>query len=235
VTRTDELSRRSGMDAYLSTPMPADSTSWRTAAICVIDLETTGLDPATNEIIAFATLPIAGGRVRPREARYRLVRPNRMPEAATIRIHGLRSEELADAPSLSDVLGDLVEPMTATALVVHVRSVEEGFLGRVIGDAGGVLRNPVIDTAELATELFSRRRQSIESPIGLTALARRLGLPVHRPHEADGDALTTAQVFLALATQLDRFEPQTIGSLRRLPHRLAPWRTLRRALRRVRS
>jgi hypothetical protein len=27
-----------------------------------------------------------------------------------------------------------------------------------------------------------------------------MGLPSHRPHVAEGDALTTAQVFLALAT-----------------------------------
>ena len=40
-------------------------------------------------------------------------------------------------------------------------------------------------------------------------------LPAHRPHTADGDALTTAQVFLALATHLDALEPQTVGSLQR--------------------
>ena len=38
----------------------------------------------------------------------------------------------------------------------------------------------------------------------LAAVARRLGLPSHRPHTADGDALTTAQVFLALGAHLDR-------------------------------
>ena len=43
-----------------------------------------------------------------------------------------------------------------------------------------------------------------------------LGLPVHSPHVAEGDALTTAQLFLALATHLDQMEPQTIGSLARL-------------------
>ena len=39
---------------------------------------------------------------------------------------------------------------------------------------------------------------------------------MHRPHAADGDALTTAQVFLALANRLDKREPQTVGSLARL-------------------
>jgi DNA polymerase III epsilon subunit-like protein len=39
---------------------------------------------------------------------------------------------------------------------------------------------------------------------------------VHRPHVAEGDALTTAQLFLALVTHLERAEPQTIASLARL-------------------
>jgi DNA polymerase III epsilon subunit-like protein len=44
-------------------------------------------------------------------------------------------------------------------------------------------------------------------------MVRSLGLPVHRPHHADGDALTTAQAFIALATHLEVFKPQTVGSL----------------------
>ena len=92
-----EPDARSNLSAYVRTPMPAAETPWREADLCVIDLETTGLDAASDEIIAFATVPIAGARVRVREARYRVVRPRRMPRANTILIHGLRSEELADA------------------------------------------------------------------------------------------------------------------------------------------
>ncbi len=40
-----------------------------------------------------------------------------------------------------------------------------------------------------------------------------LGLPAHRPHDALGDALTTAQVFIALATHLDARRPETVGRL----------------------
>jgi DNA polymerase III epsilon subunit-like protein len=36
---------------------------------------------------------------------------------------------------------------------------------------------------------------------------------VHRPHHADGDALTTAQAFIALATHLEAFGSVTLGSL----------------------
>ena len=36
---------------------------------------------------------------------------------------------------------------------------------------------------------------------------------MHRPHHALGDALTTAQVFIALATLLDGYGPQTVRTL----------------------
>ena len=73
----------------------------------------------------------------------------------------------------------------------------------------------MIDTAVLAAELRSPRAAAIEGPIGLTPLAdAALGLPVHRRHEADGDALTTAQVFLALRR----------SSTPSAPRRSARWR-----------
>ena len=224
----------SGLGAYVNNPTPAAKTPWREADLCVIDLETTGLDAANDEIIAFATIPIEGGRARLHGATYRLVRPGRMPEAETIRIHGLRSEDLADAPPLSEVLDQLFAALTGRALVVHVAAVEESFLAPVLREAGAELHNPVIDTAELAAELYSLRRERVPERFGLTPLARSLDLPVHRPHEADGDALTTAQVFLALATQLDALRPQTIGSLASLRHRRGAGAWLHRTLGRLR-
>jgi len=155
----------------------------------------------------------------------------RMPRANTILIHGLRREELSKAPRLNEVMDELLAELTGRVLVAHCATVEEGFLHAALLGAGSGLRNPVIDTAGLAAELFSRRRQSGE--FELTPLARRLGLPVHRPHEADGDALTTAQVFLALATELDTSGRQTVGSLGKLRRQSGPLRTFRRALRRI--
>ena len=48
----------------------------------------------------------------------------------------------------------------------------------------------------------------------LGPLAAELGLPVHAPHHARGDALTTAQAFLALATHLEALGRGSIRSLR---------------------
>jgi DNA polymerase-3 subunit epsilon len=228
--------------AYERAAESPPSTPWREATYSVIDLELTGLDPAVDEIVSFAAVTVTGGSVRLADSRYRVIRPRRMPSADTVRIHGLRSSDLTAAPDLEEVLDDLLDALTGRVLVAHVAPIEEGFLRAALETGGLTLRNSFIDTAELAVELRRRRHQppprgarsgtsgkAISSP-GLSELARSLGLPVHRPHHAEGDALTTAQVFLALATHLDRFEPQTVGSLERLS-RPRGWSGLRRRLR----
>lgn len=219
---------------YAETPPPDPSTRWNEADFCVVDFETTGLDPTSHEIISFAALQIERGRLRLDDARYQLIRPRRMPGRETILIHGLRRAELVDAPSLGEALDGLLEALTGRAMVAHVASIEAGFLGAALAQAGIRLVNPIIDTAALAAELFRLRDHRGPSPVALTPLAQALGLPVHRPHEADGDALTTAQLFLALAAHLDQFSPQTVGSLAQLNERTRNRAPLRRAVRRFR-
>jgi DNA polymerase-3 subunit epsilon len=198
----------------------------------VLDLETTGLDPKVHEIISFATVHVDQGRVRLDDAGYQFVRPHRMPNRETILIHGLREADLADAPPLADVLDGLLDALAGKALVAHVATIEERFLGAALDEGGITLINPIVDTATLAAELFRLRGQGA-APLELARLANALGLPSHRPHEADGDALTTAQVFLALATHLDAFSPQTVGSLAELRGRGQPGSRLRRVRRRL--
>jgi DNA polymerase-3 subunit epsilon len=218
--------------------MPAadgQSTPWREADFCVVDIEATGLVLAVDEIISFAALRIAGGRLHLDDARYQLVRPRHMPERGTILIHGLRRADLVDAPPLADVLDDLAAALAGTVMVAHVAIIEEAFIGAAFRAAGRRLANPIVDTAALAAELHRLRREPPPAPRDLAAIANWLGLPVHRPHEADGDALTTAQVFLALASHLDEFSPQTVGSLERISRTPAvKRRPLREALRKVR-
>jgi DNA polymerase-3 subunit epsilon len=194
------------------------STPWREAVFTVLDFETTGLDPSAHEIISFATVTVAEGRVSLADARYELVRPRRMPDAESIRIHGLREADLVDAAPLSEHLDGLLEALNGRAIVAHVAKVERGFLGAALEERGLEVRNPFIDTASLDRELRRLRQQPAaeREPIGLSAMARELGLPVHRPHHADGDALTTAQAFIALATHLDELGPRTVGSLVRI-------------------
>jgi DNA polymerase III subunit epsilon len=202
--------------AYEGAKPAGSRTPWRQARYAVVDLETTGLDPSRDEIISFASVPIDEGRVVVGRVATAIARPARMPGPETMRIHGLRPIDLADAAPLAEVLDVVLEALTGRVMVAHVAAVERGFLAPALKRAGLSLAMPVLDTDALAGQVLGTNRAGDGAVIPLADAARELGLPVHSPHVAEGDALTTAQLFLALATRLDRMKPQTVGSLERL-------------------
>jgi DNA polymerase-3 subunit epsilon len=192
-----------------------DRRGWREVELVVVDLETTGLNPLRDEIISFAAIPVSQGRVRPAEVVSTLLRPRRPPAAAGIRIHGLRESDLRDQPGLEQRIDVITGALRDRVLVAHCAWIETRFLAAALADHDRIPEGPVIDTMMLGPAVLARRGIPCPDAPSLEFLARALGLPVHRPHHADGDALTTAQVFIALAVHLERDRDATIGELAR--------------------
>ena len=207
--------------AYARAPRASLRAPWRDAAYCVVDLELSGLDPRAHEIISFGAVPIDAGRIRLDGASHGLVRPTRPLAEEAIRIHGIRAADLAGAPPLEEALEALLLAMTGRILVAHHASVERGFLTPALRRAGVRLRGPVIDTVFVARLWLAERDGHVPGRMTLAELASACGLPAHSPHTAIGDALTTAQLFIAASTHLDARRPETVRELARAGTRLA--------------
>ena len=198
--------------AYAHATVASGRTPWRRAHFCVVDLELSGLDPRTDEIISFAAVPVDAGRVIAGNAIYGLCRARQPLREESVLIHGIRTVDLADVPPIDEAIQPLIAMMTGRVLVAHVAWIETSFLAPVLRLQAVRLRRPILDTRELA-QLLALERGKRFALSSLGELSRSLGLPVHRPHHALGDALTTAQVFIALATHLESYVPQTVRSL----------------------
>jgi DNA polymerase III subunit epsilon len=219
------LARDEGARAYAQARLPPLGSSWREARFCVVDLELSGLDPHRNEIVAFGGLPIDAGRVRLHGAVAGLVRPTRPLSEAAIRVHGIRAADLADAPPIAEALEPLLAAMAGRVLVAHHAPIERAFLGAALRRLRVRLRGPVLDTAVLARVWLAERDGELPPRMTLTQLAHACGLPVHSPHTAIGDALTTAQLFIVAASQLDARRAETVRGLARAELRLADLET----------
>ena len=206
---------------YARAELPPARTPWLQARWCALDFELTGLDASADEIISFGALPIDDGRVRLEGAAVGLVRPTAPLAESAIRVHGLRALDLAHAPPAREGLDPLLAAMAGRVLVAHHAPVERAFLGDALRALRLRLRGPVLDTAVLARVWLAERDGELPGFLDLGALARECGLPVHSPHTAIGDALTTAQLFVAAASQLDARSPQTVRRLARADQRLA--------------
>ena len=200
-------------EAFVRASRPADGTAWREARWCALDLEMTGLDPRTDEIIAIGAVPIDDGRVVLGGAMYTLVRASKRSKVGAVLVHKLRLADVAEAPSLDEAIDLLLAAIAGRVPVFHTAAIEAGFLERQF--ARRHVRLPRgADTEALGRRwLRMRDGQAPAHGLSLGRLAAALGQPGEVPHHALGDALSTAQVFIALATRLDAVEPQTVGSL----------------------
>jgi DNA polymerase-3 subunit epsilon len=176
---------------------------WRSGEFVALDFELTGLDPAQDAIISFGTVPVSGGRVLLADAIYREVKPSVPPSIGSVKVHGLRSKDLAGAPSLSRVTHELSDALAGRYLLTWVADVEIGFLRTVFGKPWWWWRRRTIDVLDLV-RVHAHDQQIAASPgeAGLSVTAKRYGVPDEDPHHALNDALMTAELFLVLATKL---------------------------------
>ena len=197
---------------FKDTPRPAPDTPWRDGAWCAVDLELTGLNARSDEIVAIGAVPIVGGQLILGEALYTLARPERPPKTPAVLVHKLRSADLADAPPLHDAIDSLLEVLAGRVPVFHTAVVEQTFLGRALRRRHVRLPRDA-DTEALGIAWLRERDGIAPAGLSLARLASLLGQPAEDPHHALGDALTTAKAFIALASHLDAGRPQTVASL----------------------
>jgi ATP-dependent DNA helicase DinG len=113
-----------------------------------VDLETTGLDPARDEVIELGALFVQDGQVVRRLSR--LFRPGAPLPLAIRRLTGLKDEDLAGQPPFSDFAAELEEALDGWTVVAHNAGFERSFLDAVFRRVDAEL----IDSCELLHYLY---------------------------------------------------------------------------------
>ena len=179
-----------------------------------IDLEMTGSNSEEDEIIEIGAVRF-NGHTQDGEPFHFFIRDTRPVPYPVRRLTGIREDELRSARALplDEALRRLAEYIGDAPLVGHNIATDVAFLRA----AGLTLRNPLLDTYDLAITLIPDLKT-----YGLEAIATHLGVGATRYHRAVDDAQTTRRVFLLLLARLQALDPQTRDELARLPHS-APW------------
>jgi len=186
----------------------------------VLDTELTGLDPDRDEIVSIGAVRLEGLSIRPDQTFSRLVKPRRaMPKTSTL-IHRITPSQVQDAADLAEVLPGFVEFLNGTLVVGHNVGLDMSFLNNACREClGGSLRNPCLDTMRMAQIHRAEQwenyydRYDLKVSYGLADLAAEFGLPRFPAHNALGDAMQTAYLFLYLVRKLKDGGIETLRDL----------------------
>ena len=188
---------------FLSTPFPQPGADWRDVSYLALDLETTGGDPDQDEIVSFGWVCIDRRRIVLSSARHHVVQLAGAVSPQSAVIHNITDDEAAFGLPLQLALGELLQALAGRILVAHYIPTEVGFLARACERVyGAAVTTPAVDTLQLA----ATARERTHSPprrgeLRLGNLRRSYGLPRYPAHNALSDALSAAELFLALASE----------------------------------
>jgi len=190
--------------ACLAAPLPDLAADWRALEYLVLDFETTGVDAGRHELLSVGYVEIVHQAVRLDRAHHRLIRPQRTLPAGSVLLHRITDDLAAAGGPAAEVLGELLAALTGRVLVGHHVATELGFLSRACRALyGAPFVGPAIDTLALEAAALRRAgRQPQRGELRLGGARARRGLPRYRAHHALSDAVATAELFLAQATDL---------------------------------
>ena len=156
----------------------------------VFDIETTGLNSHTNEIIEIGAVKIKAGRIVDRYSQ--LINPGRPIPYHITEITSITDEQVANEPKIDEVIGKFVDFVGDAVLVAHNAPFDMGFIKREIKKYLNIdYQCSVIDTLQMARDLFPDLKK-----YGLGDLNKTLGLALEKHHRAVDDSQATANMFI---------------------------------------
>ena len=186
---------------------PPSHTALAALPAVALDLETTGLDVASDRIVQIAAVPMRGPALLHEPRIDTHIDPGVPISAVSTRIHGITDSEVEGAPTLAEFVDSLAKMLAGRVVVGQNIRFDLAVLRHEAARAGVSWHDPpALDVAHLAGALD---RGLVD--LGLESLANRFGVTIEARHDALGDSLAAAEIFAALVPRLREADVRTLG------------------------
>ena len=184
--------------AFLLEPPPPNE--W-----VAIDCETTGLNRRTDEIIAVGAVRIVGQRILTSQRLELLVRPDKEVPADSVRIHRLRSRDVAQGLPLDEAMRQLLHFIGSRPLVGYYLEFDVAMLNRAVWPLLGMgLPQQRLEVSAMYYEYKFKQLPPYQQfdnahvDLRFATLMDDLALPQREAHDALNDAVMAAMAFVKL-------------------------------------
>lgn len=156
----------------------------------VFDVETTGLDYETDEILEIGAIKIKNGEIVSKWET--LIRPKSPIPLAATKINNITDEMVKNSPTIDIAIRDFYKFSKNSKMLGCNVSFDQKFIQKAAKNIGIFFDNEFIDVMTLARSKLRLTRYK------LTNVAKRLDIPLNDAHRALADSLATAKIFLKL-------------------------------------
>lgn len=171
-------------------------SQWFDLPLAVFDLETTGFDPKTCQIIEVGIVHFYRGEVV--KVYNWLVDPECQIPEEVVNLTHISQEDVTGQPKFREIAHDILEAFSGHGIVAYNISFDRPFLTHKLREIGldWPEDNPNIDPLVFATHLYPKQKNK------LGMVAERLGISLEGAHRACNDAEATGRVLYAFRDRL---------------------------------
>jgi len=190
---------------FLSVPFPDTKESVESAPILAVDFETTGLDPAKDQILSIGFILVENNEIKLSTAYHKVIRTKGALSEENVVIHQITDDTRTQGDTLQTAVEDLLKALTGKVMLVHFANIEKNFLNAACKKLYGVQPVfPIIDTLMLAKRRLDMGSAAYDpSELRLFNLRDKYKLPRYSAHNALSDALATAELFFAEVAKMN--------------------------------
>jgi DNA polymerase-3 subunit epsilon len=186
----------------LDATVPGATAKFAATEFVSLDIETTGLDAASADMLSVGWVMLRNGRVDLATAQSHIVRPSGgVGKSASV--HGLTDTVVGTGLAWTEALDMVITVLTGRVLLVHHAGLDKALLDRMcLRRFGAPLPVPVVDTLALEHRR-QRRKHHIEAKqsLRLSDLRDAYNLPRYNAHDCLVDAIATAELLIAMVTK----------------------------------
>jgi len=162
----------------------------------IVDLETTGLAPESNEIIEIGALKVEGKEIK--DVFNKLVKPEKQLSSEITDLTGITQEMLASEPPIKSVIPQFKTFLGDSLIVAHNADFDVSFLKNSFKKH---LSEDILNTVACTLHISRDLLPNLDNH-KLHTVARYYGIPVSNRHRAIGDVEITYQVWLKFIDKL---------------------------------